>query len=157
MYRLGAGQGVPLSALEPREAFVSGQMLRDISYEGATLSIGARKFATGLITHPKDTPKGGHAEVVYALDGGLSGVQRFTAWVGVDDTALEAGSCVFAVEVRRAGAWERVFESKVLRGGDAPAEVDVALLGADRLRLIATDAGDDRYSDHAAWGEAMLR
>jgi hypothetical protein len=156
-YRLGTAAGVPLSALEPAEVAVHGKLLRDVSFGGAPLSLGGRRFATGLLTHPEALPDGGRAEVVYDLGGGLSEAQRFSAWVGVDDSAGEAGSCRFAVELRRGGAWERVFESETLRGGQAPAEVDIALRGADRLRLIATDAGDGYYSDHAAWGAAALR
>jgi len=155
-YRLGADQGVPLSALQPTEVRVHGQMLRDVSFGGATLSLGGREFATGLVTHPEATPDG-RAEVVYALDGRLSKAQRFSAWVGVDDSAGNAGSCQFAVEVRRGKAWERVFESEILRGGEPPVEVDVTIRGAERLRLIATDGGDNINSDHAAWGGAVLR
>lgn len=153
-YQLGSAEGVALSALEPLECAVSGQLLRDLSYGGVPLSLGGRQFTTGLITHPRVE---GPAEVVYALDGGLRQAERFVAWVGVDDTAGKVGSCRFVVEIRVNGVWERVFESETLRGGGAPAEVDVALRGADRLRLIANDAGDDRYSDHAAWCGAVLR
>ena len=156
-YRLAEGQGVPLSALQPAELLVHGELGRDVSYEGATISLAGRQFATGLITHPKTTAEGGRAEVVYDLGEGLAAARRFTAWVGIDDTAGNAGSCRFAVEVRRGGEWQRVFESDVLRGGDAPVEVDVDLTGAEQLKLIATDAGDDYFSDHAAWGDALIR
>jgi len=38
-----------------------------------------------------------------------------------------------------------------------PAQVGVDLTGAEQLRLIVTNAGDDYYSDHAAWGGAVIR
>jgi hypothetical protein len=156
-YRLGDAAGVPLSALNPLESFVHGELKRDISYGNAPLSLGGQEFATGLLTHPETTPEGGRAHVVYALGGELARAQRFRAWVGIDGSAGHAGSATFAVEVRRAGQWERLFESGILRGAEPPARVDVDISGADRLRLIVTDAGDNIYSDHAAWGGAAIR
>jgi len=146
-----------LSALEPVEAFVHGAVLRDASFDSAPISIGGRGFTTGVLTHPGMTPQGGRAEVVYALDGLLAKAEHFTAWVGIDDSAGDVGSCRFAVEVHRGDSWESVFESATLRGGDAPAEVNVDLRGADQLRLLVTDAGDGIGSDHATWGGAAIR
>ncbi len=156
-YALDDEGGLPLSALQPIEVSVYGGLLCDVNCEGAMLSLAGTQFATGLTTAPLATQDGGHAHVVYDLSAGLATARRFTAFVGIDDSAGNAGSCQFAVEVRRNGEWERVFESKILRGGDAPAKVDVAISGADRLRLVVTDAADNHYSDHAAWGGAALR
>ncbi len=156
-FRLGEGQGVPVSALNPLECSVHGELKRDISYGNAKLSLGGEEFATGLLTHPEATPEGGRAHVVYALNGELARARRFQAWVGIDGSAGNAGSATFAVEVRRAGQWQRLFESGILRGGQPPARVDVDISRADRLRLVVTDAGDNIYSDHAVWGGAVIR
>lgn len=66
------------------------------------------------------------------------------------------GSATFSVEVHRNGAWERVFESPVLKLGDAPQEIDVDISGADSLRLLTTDGGDGIACDHATWARARL-
>jgi hypothetical protein len=156
---LGPDHGVHLSDLTPLEAFVHGGLKRDTSYEGNLITLRGREFPKGLLTHPGTTPQGGRATVVYALEGGLAKAKRFVAWVGIDDSAASAGSCVFIVEVRRKGEWQRLFASAVLRGGQPgqPVAVDVDISGADRLRLTVTDAGDNINSDHAAWGGAMLQ
>lgn len=66
------------------------------------------------------------------------------------------GTVVFQVEVERGGAWERVFASAVLRGGESK-EVGVPIAGATRLRLLTTDAGDNINSDHAVWAAPLLQ
>jgi hypothetical protein len=66
------------------------------------------------------------------------------------------GSATFIVEVRRAGRWERVFESPVLKLGDQPQEVSVDIAGADQLRLLTTDGGDGISCDHATWAQARI-
>ena len=35
-------------------------------------------------------------------------------------------------------------------------EVDVALAGVRRLRLVVTDAGDNYYADEANWADARI-
>jgi len=62
----------------------------------------------------------------------------------------------FIVEVHRRGTWERVFTSGVLKLGDKPRNVSADITGADRLRLITTDAGDGIACDHAEWAEAKV-
>jgi hypothetical protein len=154
--RLGTGAGVYLSDLVPTESFVHGGLKKDANYSGAPITIAGRQFTKGLSTHPETTEQGGRAVVVYSLERGLAAAKRFRAWVGIDDSAQNAGSCTFIVEVERNGQWEKVYESNVLRGGQAAAEVDVDISGASRLRLTTTDAGDNINSDHAEWAEARV-
>jgi hypothetical protein len=154
--RLGPGAGVYLSDLVPTESFVHGGLKKDANYSGAPITIAGRQFTKGLSTHPETTEQGGRAVVVYSLERGLAAAKRFRAWVGIDDSAQNAGSCTFIVEVERNGQWEKVYESNVLRGGQAAAEVDVDISGASRLRLTTTDAGDNINSDHAEWAEARV-
>lgn len=90
------------------------------------------------------------------LDNGLSQAQWFRATIGLADPVNERSSVTFALEVHRNGAWERVFESGVLRAGQQQ-EVSVDISGADRIRLITTDAGDGIDTDHAVWAEARLQ
>ncbi|MBM3500636.1 MAG: hypothetical protein FJX74_18420 [Armatimonadetes bacterium] len=154
--KLGPGEGVYLSDLAPADAFVHGGLKKDGNYTGEPIRIAGRQFAKGLSTHPETTDRGGRATVEYALERGLAAARRFQAWVGIDDSAQNAGSCTFLVEVERNGQWEKVFESDILRGGQPAAEIDVDITGALRLRLTTTDAGDNIYSDHAEWADARL-
>jgi len=155
--KLGPDHGIYLSDLTPAEAFVHGGLKRDTSYQNGLITLHGQQFPKGLLTHPETTPDGGRATVVYALEGGLGKATRFKAWVGIDDSAGNAGSSTFAVEVRHNGQWQRVFESGVLRGGQPAAPVDADITGADQLRLVVTDAGDGINSDHAAWGGAIIQ
>jgi hypothetical protein len=154
---LGPDHGVYLSDLQPTEAFAHGGLKQDVSYAGKPITLGGKVYAKGLTTHAETTPQGGGASVTYALSGGLSAARRFKALVGLDDSADQRGSCAFIVEVLRQGKWEKLVESPVLKGGQAPVAVDVDLTGATQLRLPVTDGGDGISSDHATWAEAMLQ
>ncbi|MHB8994322.1 MAG: NPCBM/NEW2 domain-containing protein [Armatimonadota bacterium] len=154
--KLGPNGGVYLSELEGKEVLAHGGLKRDQTYTGAgTYSIAGQKFERGLLLCP-ETPTGqGH--VTYLLEGGLSKATVLKAFIGVDDPANKEGSVTFAVEVFRGGKWERVFESKVVRKGEAAQAIEMPMAGAQRLRLLTTDAGDGINSDHACWAEAKLQ
>ncbi|MCP4642306.1 MAG: hypothetical protein GY851_17810 [bacterium] len=78
-------------------------------------------------------------------------VQRVCAVIGVDRNADgSVASVVFRV---RAGDQE-VFASDVMRAGDPPREIDVALNGVREFDLIVDDAGDGRAWDQADWANA---
>ena len=66
------------------------------------------------------------------------------------------GSATFIAEVYRGGRWERVFESGIIRLGDESQEVGVEITGAEKLRLVTTDAGDGIACDHAVWAQARV-
>ena len=66
------------------------------------------------------------------------------------------GSVSFIVEAQRQGKWERVFESPVLKYGQSR-EVNVDIHGADQVRLLTTDGGDNTFGDHAVWADAKLQ
>ncbi|HQK94500.1 MAG TPA: NPCBM/NEW2 domain-containing protein [Armatimonadota bacterium] len=153
---LAPGQPVYLSDITPQETQLHGLLRFDVGYTGQPIAIAGRRFARGLSTHPVSAALGGTATVTYVLAPALSHAQALCAWVGVDDSAEGAGSVTFAVEVLRQGEWVRVYESGVRRGGEAPVEVRADIRGAERLRLIASDASDDHYSDHAVWADVRL-
>ena len=108
--------------------------------------MGGLEYAKGILLHPDEDEEGrGVGRVVYRLEGGLATAERFTAVIGIDD-AMEThnmGSAGFIVEIHRGGAWERVFEGPILKLGDEPQDVSVDIAGADQLRLITTDGGDE--------------
>ncbi|MBN8459836.1 MAG: glycoside hydrolase family 97 catalytic domain-containing protein [Verrucomicrobia bacterium] len=77
---------------------------------------------------------------------------RFRAKVGADDGPQESGSVVFQVF----GDDRKLFDSGVLRKGDAARDVDVDLSGVRLIELRVTDAGDGMNCDHADWCEARF-
>ncbi len=117
-----------------------GQPQVDKSTTGKTLSIGGRTFDRGIGTHAEST-------IYVDLDGK---VERFKAYVGVDDAAGRRGSVRFMVY----GDGKRLFDSGVMKGGQEAKSVDVPLAGVRRLRLMVTAAGDGIDSDHANWAQA---
>lgn len=156
-HRLGPAAGVPLSALPAIEPRAHGGLKVDRNYAGTgPVSLAGKRFGHSLLLHPAETPAGGRAEVIYDLPGGLAKAERLRATLGVDDAVKPNGSVVFLVEVERDGQWQKVFESGILRSGEAR-EVEVTIAGARRLRLITTDAGDTIHSDHAVWAAPLLQ
>jgi len=162
MGKLGPEGGVYLSDLPEAEyAGYYPELKKDVAHGGQPLSLGGHTHARGLLTHPGQLTDGNRGQVTYALTGALAKARRFTARIGIEDQAPRDtpgwGTCAFAVEVRRGGDWQRVFESPVMKAGDAPRDVDVDLSGADRLRLNVTDGGDGISWDHAVWADALIR
>jgi alpha-galactosidase len=119
-----------------------GQPHADQSVEGNPLSIGGRSFERGI---------GSHAPGEWWIDLG-GGASRFTAWVGVDDEVKQLGSVTFVIY----GDGERLYESGVIKGGDAPTFIDVDLTGVQQLLLLMGAGGDGMNYDHANWAEAEI-
>jgi alpha-galactosidase len=109
------------------------------------LTIGQRHFKHGLGTHSVsririESPKP---------------IERFAAWIGVDNnerTRGGAGSVVFSV----ASEHGQLFQSKTLRGGEEPVRVDLDTRGTKTLDLDVGDAGDGPTCDHADWADATI-
>lgn len=154
---LGPDHGVYLSDLEATEVVAHGGLKRDTNYSGKPISLSGKTYAKGLSTHTLADPQGEGASATYTLSGGLAAARRLKALVGVDDTADGRGSCVFLVEVLRKGQWEKLFESPVVKAGQAPVAIEVDVTAAEKLRLRVTNGGDNNFSDHATWAEAMLQ
>ncbi|MEJ5239011.1 MAG: NPCBM/NEW2 domain-containing protein [Limisphaera sp.] len=106
------------------------------------LQIAGRTFERGVGTHAQSRFR-------LHLDGQ---VDRFRAWVGVDDHAQGPGS----VEFQILGDDRWLFRSGVMRPGDAAREVNVDLRGVRVLLLRVTDGGDGISYDHANWAEARF-
>ena len=120
-----------------------GVLSRDSSVDGNPILLGGRRFCRGLGTHSV-------SEIIYDVSG--VDASRFQAWVGVDDE-VRYGSVTFEVW----GDSVRLFESKLMRKGDGPEEVDVSVEGVSELKLVVTDGGDrGGYGDHANWADAKL-
>lgn len=112
------------------------------SVEGNPLVIAGQKYDRGVGTHTVST---------FVLDVGRKG-KRFSAAVGVDDETREKASVCFYV----LGDGKVLWESGVVKKGDAAMTVDVNIKGAKLLGLLVTDADDGIDYDHADWCDAKL-
>ena len=119
-----------------------------------------RVFALAGVTYPHAVPLRSDADMTIDLDGAA----RFMSLVGVEDApqpagqaganpqAAPAGSVVFGVWVDG----RSVFDSGVMKRGDAPKLVSVDLTGAKRLVLAVVDANDGTAGDTALWAGALI-
>ena len=115
----------------------------DASVEGHALKIGGRSFGHGLGTHAASS-------VQIALDG--QG-ERFEASVGIDDEVTgNAGMVVFRAEADG----HEVYNSGVIRSGEAPKPVAIGLDGVKTLLLLVDAAGGGIDFDHADWADAKF-
>ena len=126
--------------------------------------IGQRRFEHGLGTHSRSHIR------LYSIEP----IDRFSAWVGVDNnerTQGGLGSVVFSISAKG----EELYRSGVLRGGQEPQRIDLdtkvarlTVVGelADNAhrkpsfsRLIdlnVGDGGDGISCDHADWADATI-
>jgi alpha-galactosidase len=117
----------------------------DRSVIDTPMKIRRRSFAHGLGTHSTSRLEINSAEPI----------QRFTAWVGIDNnerTEGKRGSAVFAVS----GDGQPLWESGVIRGSEEARRVDIDCKGARQIELQVTDADDGNAFDHANWAEAEM-
>lgn len=106
------------------------------------LRIAGREFSEGVGTH-----------AVSALYVELDGkAEKFSAFVGVDESAGRRGSVQFRVYLDGRTA----FDSGVMRGGEPPRPVEVDLEGVKQLLLYVGAAGDGIDFDHADWAMAKI-
>ncbi len=118
---------------------------RNLSCIRTRLQLGERQFDHGLGAHSLS-----HLRVTMAAP-----IDRFQAWVGVDNNARTAhgvGSVRFTV---RAGD-KQLFRSPILRSTDAAVRIDVPVNGATKLELTVDAADDGQACDHADWCEARV-
>jgi len=135
--------GLPLSAVGALHADQNfGRMRFARNITGAKLKVGTTEFANGLGVFAQSLQE-------YALN---KQFKRFKAQVGVDAVTEGRGSVVF--EVYADG--KKIWASGVMSGLDQPKVIDVDVSGADRLRLIVTDAGDGNKFDAGNWCEPEL-
>lgn len=115
----------------------------DASFTNGTLTIADRAYEKGLGTFPL-------SEIEYGLDGKYD---SFQAEVGIDGSVPPGrGSAVFRVFLDGMQA----YSSGILRAGDLPRRVALAVRGVEALRLVVEDAGDGSDFDFANWANARL-
>ena len=77
----------------------------------------------------------------------------FRATIGLDRNVDNTSASVrFHVE----GAGRVLFETAVMRAGDAPVVIEVPLDGLSRFDLVVDNGGDTRAFDQADWGDARV-
>ncbi len=119
----------------------------DHSVLGGDLRVAGKIYRRGIGTHAP-------TKLFYELGGSY---QKLRGSVGIDDssqtnTEAARGSVIFRVHVDGRVAWE----SRVVRGGDAPLEIPlIDVAGARGLVLEADPAGDFR-GDRANWLRMIL-
>jgi alpha-galactosidase len=138
-----AAETVPLGSLDLTKMSAGwGAPQIDRNVVGKAISIGGRQFTHGV---------GTHANSVLHVD--LDGrVERFTAFVGVDDETQGKGTVSFRIY----GDGRRLLDSGVIKGHDPAKRVDVPLRGVKHLILLVTGAGDGVDFDHADWADAVF-
>jgi len=108
-----------------------------------TLRIKDKEYAHGLGHHAS-------GEIIVDLSGQF---QTFETEVGVQwQGGQDQATVIFRVFVDD----KQVFDSGVMREGDAARPVKVSVAGAQELRLVADEAGDGITCDCANWAEARL-
>lgn len=107
-------------------------------------------------TYPKCLGMMTAARWSIALDDSLSRYDQFVASVALDDAALGQGSVVFRTYLLKNQQWQVEFTSPIMRGGDSPVQVRVALDNATELALVVDFADQGDELDYANWLDARL-
>ncbi len=110
--------------------------------DGRPLTVNGAVFAKGLGVHAESV-------VEYYLGGECS---TLTAQVGVDDEEGAEGSVAF--EIWADG--KKAASTGVLTNADPAQPISADVSGAEVVRLVVTDGGDDVTSDHGDWAVPEL-
>jgi alpha-galactosidase len=114
----------------------------DRSIREKPLSIAGKRFLHGVGTH-----------AVSVLWVEVNGAERFQASVGLDDAA---GSPKGSITFKIVGDGKTLWQSDVMRQGDAAKTIDLDLRGVKNLILMVGDAGDGIDYDHGDWADARF-
>lgn len=115
---------------------------KDRAVQGKPLRIAGVQFDHGV---------GTHANSVMHIDLKRS-CRRFSAQVGVDDEVTKPGSVRFRIHADD----KLLFDSGIMKSGDAPKPVDVDLTGCKTMILIVDSADGNMDYDHANWADATF-
>ncbi|MCF8366847.1 MAG: NPCBM/NEW2 domain-containing protein [Bacteroidales bacterium] len=112
------------------------------SVDGNPLSIGGERFERGVGTHAE-------SKILVNLHG--KG-KAFFAKAGLDDESGDLASVEFFVM----GDGKILWQSGLMKNGDPPKNVEVALDGIQKMALYVSDGGDYIHYDHADWANAYI-
>jgi alpha-galactosidase len=113
----------------------------DKSVSEKPLSIAGKKYEHGIGTHAA-------SRIWIDLQGGAS---RFIASVGVDDGTKEPRG---SVEFKVIGDGRKLWQSGIMKSGEAAKSADIDVKDVRTLVLLVTDGGDGLDYDHADWADA---
>ncbi|MFJ3141557.1 sigma-70 family RNA polymerase sigma factor [Streptomyces halstedii] len=124
---------------------------RGAVWQRTGLSVGGTTYAHGVTVHP-------HSSVVIRLNRPCT---RYEALVGVDDLTKGNDSAHFPVRFPvRFSVWggdgARLWESPVMRGGDAAVPMGVAVDGQETIRLVVEPAGPFGGVALADWAQSRI-
>ena len=138
-----------LSDLTPTKATsYFGPVEKDTS-NGDKAAGDGRPITIGGVVYPKGLGAHAPADIEFYTAGTCSAVE-FQA--GIDDEVGNAGSAVF--EVWADGG--RVANSGLVTGAQPARKVTASVAGANFVRLVATNGGDNATSDHADFAGASI-
>ncbi|HKW30865.1 MAG TPA: NPCBM/NEW2 domain-containing protein [Verrucomicrobiae bacterium] len=120
-----------------------GDPQKNKSVDGHVLGIGSEKFEHGLGTHANST-------LYISLNGAA---KSFSASVGTDDEVTNSSGSVNFIVL---GDGKLLWQSGVMRAGEAAKSFDVKLGGIKTLTLKVGDANDGISYDHADWANAKF-
>jgi alpha-galactosidase len=113
------------------------------SVDGHSLRIGGQTFARGLGTHAQSA-------LYLSLK---NAAQTFSASVGVDGEITNPAA---SIEFKVFGDGKLLWQSGVMKAGDAAKDFTANLAGVKTLLLKVGDAGDGVSYDHADWANAKF-
>jgi hypothetical protein len=147
---IGVG-GAYLSDLDWMSAINGwGPVERDMSVggleegDGKPLTLNGVVYKKGLGTHS-------HSEIIYNLNGEAA---RFTADVGVDDTAALGTSAQIVFEVWGDGV--KLYDSGLMWASTITKSINLDVSAMQQLKLIVTDGGNARSYDYGDWANAWI-
>jgi hypothetical protein len=137
----------PLSSKQIPWLDMQWPMRQDRSVAGGRLRASGRVHVKGLGMHSASS-------AAFKLSGRYS---RFDAELAIDERAGLRGSVVFRVFLYdAAGKRSSVYESPIVRGGDAPLPMSVDVTGAIAMALVVDYSERGHVLDHANWLNARL-
>lgn len=137
------GGDVPLAALDLKQMTAGWSVPKaNAGINGTPLRIAGHTYNQGVGTHAASRLR----VQVYGK------AQKFTAQVGIDESAGKNGSVEFVV----LGDGAQLWRSGVIKGGEPAKTVSVDLGGVKFLTLLVEDGGDGSSHDHADWADAVI-
>ncbi len=137
-----------LSNYSPLSAKQSwGNLNQDKTVNGNPLTLKGKTYDKGLGTHTR-------SEVVYAIS--EFDAKYFKALVGMDDETNGTGRFQIFLDNGQGFSQKPVYQSPILKTGDAPQKVSVDISTAQKIKLVVTDGGDNINGDHADWVKARV-
>jgi alpha-galactosidase len=110
--------------------------------DGRALTLGGVKFTNGLGVHSP-------SEIDYYLGGSCS---TLTATVGIDDEVQGQGSVAFKIYADD----KLVADSGPMFTATPAKSLAANVSGADTVKLVLTDGGDNIEFDHGDWAEPTI-